>query len=220
MHFRTLLCSDDNIINGTECVPCPEKYRPSKANKTGKYVRLKHRNPAIHIKLIHSMIRLVCELIPTRQLHWYYLQSLVSLSFSFIGITLTLITTFIFVKHRETPVVKSSTRELCYIMLLGMIIAHGIPIVIVWQPSVFICSVVKTVPVISFTIIYSALLVKTNRIARILAISKHKFPKLNPRFISLEAQVPIYWKSLPALWRNCDSVPCIFCSLSSLSLRR
>lgn len=148
-----------------------------------------HRCTSIHIKLIHNSICLVCERMPVLLNNIHYLTVFIPLFFSFVGITVTLITAFFFVKNRETPVAKASTRELCYVMLFGMILAHSIPIVIIWRPSLFICSYVKIMPAISFTIIYSALLVKTNRITRILSMSRDKFPTLNPRFISLKAQV-------------------------------
>lgn len=109
--------------------------------------------------------------------------------YSLVSIVLTLITAFIFIKYQDTPVVKSSTKELCYMMLIGMIIAHCTAFVALTEQNVYSCAILRSLPSLSFTIIHASLLVKTNRIARILAISKKKFPNMKPRFITLSAQV-------------------------------
>ncbi|XP_065222322.1 metabotropic glutamate receptor 1-like [Planococcus citri] len=132
-----------------------------------------------------------CVKVDLTYTQWLDIQSIVSLIISFIGITLTIATAIIFVKYRETPVVKSSTRELCYMMLIGMVCAHCISFAVITKPTLISCTIARTVPPITFATIYAALLVKTNRIARILAISKKKFPNLNPRFMSLKAQIII-----------------------------
>ncbi len=112
------------------------------------------------------------------------------LAYSISGITLTLITSCIFLKYRSTPVVKSASKELCYIMLVGMIGAHSTTIIITTtEHTIATCIILRIVPPISFTCIYGALLVKTNRLARILTISKRKFPNMRPRLISIGSQV-------------------------------
>lgn len=112
-------------------------------------------------------------------------------SFSCFGIITTLITAVIFISYQNTPIVKSSTRELCYLMLIGMIMAHSTVffVFLLKEVSFFTNVILRTWPTVSFSIIYASLLVKTNRIARILAISKKKFPNLRPRFMSLTSQV-------------------------------
>lgn len=47
----------------------------------------------------------------------------------------------------------------------------------------------RILPGISFSMIYASLFVKTNRIARILAGSKKRFPTRKPRFMSAGAQL-------------------------------
>lgn len=131
-------------------------------------------------------------MLPEVHAEWTDAQSIISLCFSVFGISCTAITGFIFLKYRETPVVKSSTRELCYTMLVGMIMAHSIIFVVVSRPTIYTCATVKGLLPVSFAIIYGSLLVKTNRIARLLAMSKRKFPNLSLRFMSLQAQVTCY----------------------------
>lgn len=120
---------------------------------------------------------------------WSDVQSLISLSFSTLSAVLVLFTLIVFTVFRNTPAVRSSTKELCYVMFAGMLLANVTPFIIIPPPNEITCIAIRVIPAISFTMMYAALLVKTNRIARILAISKKKFPNLSIRFLSLKAQV-------------------------------
>uniref|UniRef100_A0A336LKC4 CSON009533 protein n=1 Tax=Culicoides sonorensis TaxID=179676 RepID=A0A336LKC4_CULSO len=101
----------------------------------------------------------------------------------------TFITLCIFIRYNNTPVVKSSTRELCYIILLGMIFSHIAIFAILKKPTSFSCGLSRIVPGVSFSMIYASLFVKTNRIARILAGSKKSFPSKRMKFMSASAQL-------------------------------
>ena len=92
-------------------------------------------------------------------------------------------------RFNNTPVVKASTRELCYIVLIGMVISHLSIFTILACPTVEMCALSRVLPGISFSMIYGSLLVKTNRIARLLAISKKRFPSKKLRFMSPLSQV-------------------------------
>lgn len=72
-----------------------------------------------------------------------------------------------------------------------MIFSHSSVFSIIAKPSVITCTISRTLPGISFSMIYASLLVKTNRIARILAGSKKRFPTRKPRFMSAGAQLVI-----------------------------
>jgi hypothetical protein len=90
-----------------------------------------------------------------------------------------------------TPVVKATTRELSYIILIGIMACYAMTFVIIAPPSTPTCFVVRTVPGLAFAMIYGALLTKTNRIARILAGSKKRILTKKPRFLSTMAQVGV-----------------------------
>ncbi|XP_018331410.1 metabotropic glutamate receptor 5-like [Agrilus planipennis] len=122
---------------------------------------------------------------------WYDMEGIVSLFMASWGLILTTATLSIFIKYRDTPVVKSSTKELSYIILVGMIISYLAILPILAKPSQVTCSLGIFVPGVSFGMIYSALLTKTNRISRILAGSKKKIPTRKPLFMSATAQVII-----------------------------
>uniref|UniRef100_A0AAV2M446 Metabotropic glutamate receptor 2 n=1 Tax=Knipowitschia caucasica TaxID=637954 RepID=A0AAV2M446_KNICA len=104
-----------------------------------------------------------CYDLPEEYIRWEDAWAIGPVTISCLGMMCTLFVIGIFLKHNETPVVKASGRELCYILLLGL----GT----------------------SFAVCYSALLTKTNRIARI--FSGVKDGAQRPRFISPASQVAI-----------------------------
>lgn len=57
------------------------------------------------------------------------------------------------------------------------------------KPSFASCALSRFLPGVSFSMIYASLFTKTNRIARILAGSKKRFPKRKALFMSTMAQV-------------------------------
>ena len=102
---------------------------------------------------------------------------------------LSTIVLIIFIQFNNTPVVKASTRELCYIVLVGMILSHLSVFTILSVPTVEMCALQRIMPGIAFAMIYGSLLIKTNRIARLLAIAKKRFPKTKLKFMSPLSQV-------------------------------
>ena len=130
-----------------------------------------------------------CVEMPHEYVRYTDFMGITSSVFSVIGIVSTVMTMMVFYKYGNTPVVKSSTKELCYIMFIGMILAHLCSFVLIGKPTIQRCTVVRIVPGISLCIMYSALLVKTNRISRILSMSKKRFPTLKPRLMSTMSQV-------------------------------
>lgn len=119
------------------------------------------------------------------------MESIIAVVFSCLGILVTLFVTFIFMQYRDTPVVKSSSRELCYIILAGIFLGYICPFTLIARPTVISCYLQRVLVGLSSAMCYSALVTKTNRIARILAGSKKKICTRKPRFMSAWAQVVI-----------------------------
>ncbi|XP_076129316.1 metabotropic glutamate receptor 1-like [Alosa pseudoharengus] len=130
-----------------------------------------------------------CEPLPLMYLEWSAVESIVAVVFSCLGILVTLFVTFIFIQYRDTPVVKSSSRELCYIILIGIFLGYICPFTLIARPTVVSCYLQRLLVGLSSAMCYSALVTKTNRIARILAGSKKKICTRKPRFMSAWAQV-------------------------------
>ncbi|CAB1415524.1 unnamed protein product [Pleuronectes platessa] len=132
-----------------------------------------------------------CEPIPLHYLEWSNPESIIQVVLSCLGILVTSFVAFIFVLYRDTPVVKSSSRELCYIILAGIFLGYLCPFTLIARPTVASCYLQRLLVGLSAAMCYSALVTKTNRIARILAGSKKKICTRKPRFMSAWAQVVI-----------------------------
>ncbi|XP_061896895.1 metabotropic glutamate receptor 1-like [Entelurus aequoreus] len=132
-----------------------------------------------------------CEAIPLHYLEWSHPESIIQVVFSCLGILVTSFVALTFVAYRDTPVVKSSSRELCYIILAGIFLGYLCPFTLIARPTVASCHLQRLLVGLSAAMCYSALVTKTNRIARILAGSKKKICTRKPRFMSAWAQVAI-----------------------------
>uniref|UniRef100_A0AC35UA74 G_PROTEIN_RECEP_F3_4 domain-containing protein n=1 Tax=Rhabditophanes sp. KR3021 TaxID=114890 RepID=A0AC35UA74_9BILA len=163
-------CAANEYLNETsnECHPCPLAYWPDEE-------------------------RLTCKALPVQYIEWSAFEVLGALIFAIVGIIITLCTIGVFLKHNSTPVVKSTTRELSYIILGGIIGCYGATLAILAKPTFASCFISRTLPPIAFSAVYAALLTKTNRIARILAGSKKRILTKKPRFLSTFSQVVITW---------------------------
>lgn len=111
------------------------------------------------------------------------------LLFASIGIILTIFVIIIFIKFNDTPVVRASGRELCYVLLVGIFLCYSITLFLVQKPNLIICGIQKAGIGLCFTIVYSAILTKTNRIARIFKAGKRSARR--PSFISPKSQLLI-----------------------------
>lgn len=154
------------LVNVSECRPCPEGKRPNE-NKTD------------------------CLKIPEEYISWGDVEAVVAMTSSAVGLMATFVTCHIFIRHNNTPIVKASTRELSYLILAGMSLAHIAVFPILAKPALISCTLSRLMPGISFAMIYASLFTKTNRIARILAGSKKRFPKRKMLFMSATAQIVI-----------------------------
>ncbi|XP_059166231.1 metabotropic glutamate receptor 5-like [Physella acuta] len=161
------MCLENEILtkNNTECMACAIGMWPD-ANKTG------------------------CEEIPRYFISWVETGAIVCITVACLGICVTLWVFAIFMKYNDTPIVKASTRELSYIILVGICLAFSSNFFIVAKPAKEFCYLTRIIPGLSFSLMYGALVTRTNRIARILEGSKRIMTK-KPRFMSATAQVVI-----------------------------
>ncbi|XP_036416709.1 metabotropic glutamate receptor 5b [Colossoma macropomum] len=132
-----------------------------------------------------------CDPIPVQYLRWGDPEPIAAVVFSCLGLMATFFVTAVFVVYRDTPVVKSSSRELCYIILAGICLGYLCTFCLIAKPHVVHCYLQRLGVGLSPAMSYSALVTKTNRIARILAGSKKKICTKKPRFMSACAQLAI-----------------------------
>ena len=132
-----------------------------------------------------------CEEIDAEHIKWSDSEAIAAVTLSVVGLLATLATAAIFAYHNNTPVVKASTRELTYLILVGMSLCYLTTLPLLATPDRISCSLSRIMPGFSFSMIYAALLTKTNRIARILAGSKKRIRTGKSRWLSATAQVEL-----------------------------
>ncbi|CAL1534652.1 unnamed protein product [Lymnaea stagnalis] len=171
-------CQEDEILvdNNTNCRVCDLGLWPD-LNKTGKN--------SCPMSFISD-----CEEIPIDFISWRETEAIVCITLACVGICVTLWIFVIFIRYHDTPIVKASTRELSYIILVGICLAFSANFFIVAKPAKEFCYLTRILPGLSFSLMYGALVTRTNRIARILEGSKRIMTK-KPKFMSATAQVVI-----------------------------
>ncbi|XP_046678588.1 metabotropic glutamate receptor isoform X1 [Homalodisca vitripennis] len=112
-----------------------------------------------------------------------------AMSFSLTGCLVTLFITGVFVRHNDTPVVKAAGRELTYVLLSGLLLCYLITFALVLRPSDVVCGIQRFGAGFCFTVVYAALLTKTNRISRIFNAGKRTAKR--PSFITPKSQLII-----------------------------
>ncbi|XP_024940332.1 metabotropic glutamate receptor 7 isoform X2 [Cephus cinctus] len=129
-------------------------------------------------------IKIAAEVIP-----WTSPWAIVPLTFASIGILSTLFTTAVFIRFNRTPVIMASGRELCYVLLVGILSCYGMSFVILSRPTTWNCTYLRIGLGLCLSICYSAILTKTNRISRIFNQGMKSIKR--PSYTSPRSQVAI-----------------------------
>ena len=111
------------------------------------------------------------------------------MAFAGLGGIVTSYIIFVFVKFRDTPVVRASGRELSFVLLGGILLCYGMTFIIIAPPTDITCAAQKFGVGFCFSLCYCAILTKTNRIARIFRAGKRTIKR--PKFISPQSQLVI-----------------------------
>ena len=131
-----------------------------------------------------------CIPIPVSHLMLSHAWSIVLITFTILGQVATAFIFIVFLVYFKHGVVKASSRELSAILLVGLLLCYTVPFFFVAMPSPAVCAIRRVFFGLSFTVCFSALLVKTNRIYRI--FNQKSLNTSKPlRFISPLSQVII-----------------------------
>ncbi|KAI5093683.1 metabotropic glutamate receptor 2 precursor, partial [Silurus meridionalis] len=130
-----------------------------------------------------------CYELPEEYINWSDAWAVGPVTIACLGMMCTLAVAVVFLRHNDTPVVKASGRELSYILLLGVLLCYAMTFIYIAKPSAVVCALRRLGLGTSFAVCYSALLTKTNRIARIFGGVRDGAQR--PRFISPASQVAI-----------------------------
>jgi len=133
--------------------------------------------------------RTQCEDIPEVYLRADSGWAIGVMSFSSVGILLTSLVLGVFLRYNDTPVVRASGRELSYVLLCGILLCYAVSFLFILRPTDIVCGIQRTLIGLCFSIVYAALLTKTNRIARIFRSGKKSAGR--PGLISPQSQLAI-----------------------------
>lgn len=95
----------------------------------------------------------------------------------------------VFILYNQTPVIMASGRELCYVLLTGILSCYAMSFAILAKPTVTTCAVMRVGLGLCLSVCYSAIFTKTNRISRI--FNRNVTSMLRPTFTSPKSTVAI-----------------------------
>ena len=106
-----------------------------------------------------------CEPLPRRFIARSWV--IMVMVFAGLGIMCTIFVGTSFFINRDTPLVKASGRELSCALLLGLLSCYIFSFFLLAEPSLVVCAIQRFGLGFSFCLCYAAILIRTNRIARI-----------------------------------------------------
>ncbi|XP_062584949.1 metabotropic glutamate receptor-like isoform X1 [Saccostrea cucullata] len=130
-----------------------------------------------------------CYRLPEQHINIVSVYALIPVFLSCIGLIVTFTVIVTFLKHNDTPVVMASGRELSYMLLSGCVLCYLVTFVLIARPSTITCAIQRAGIGLGFSVIYSSLLTKTNRISRIFDSARKSARR--PPFISPKSQIVI-----------------------------
>ncbi|XP_054165125.1 metabotropic glutamate receptor 3-like, partial [Oppia nitens] len=110
------------------------------------------------------------------------------MAFAILGMTITAFIILVFWLYSSTPIIKAAGRELSYLLLAGILLSFSMTFVIVSKPSAWTCGLTRFFLGFCYTICYSAIVTKTNRIHRIF---KRRRSCTKPKYTSPQSQLII-----------------------------
>lgn len=122
-------------------------------------------------------------------MRWESIYAIVPICLSVAGTIATLVVIATFFMYKNTPIVMASGRELTYVLLCGCLFCYLMTFVQLAMPSPVICALQRFGVGFGFSVIYSSLLTKTNRISRIFESARRSARR--PPFISPRSQLVI-----------------------------
>jgi len=142
----------NTVSNGSMCIECPRGMSPDEQG--GECLT----NPIIFLT-------------------WENPWAILIMLGSGLGLTLTAFVAIIFIRFNTAKVIKATSRELCAILFIGIIACYILPFFYLAKPSVVICTFRRMGIGLVFSICFSPMLLRANRIYRVF----HDAPQ-TPRF--------------------------------------
>ena len=162
---RKCFKNEISSANDTRCTVCPEFTWPNKTSPN------------------------TCVTIKPTFMNWQDPLCIALVCFSLVGVSCTASIAVFYLKNSHTRLIKASSRELSYIMLIGTVLCYLTVFTFVGKPEESVCKAAYFGFGLSFTWIYGPLMVKTNRIYRI--FKSGRTSNVLPPLVSPRSQVLI-----------------------------
>ncbi|XP_032234646.1 extracellular calcium-sensing receptor [Nematostella vectensis] len=91
-----------------------------------------------------------------------------------VGLGLVIVTCYHFIRHRMSPIVKASNKIYSFVLLLGIALGFAVALLYIFVPSDTLCSILKPVRFVIYTLVCSALFLKTMQIVHAFNVSRIK----------------------------------------------
>ncbi|XP_028428747.1 extracellular calcium-sensing receptor [Perca flavescens] len=137
--FDCIQCADGTIANSTgaaDCTPCPQEYWSNE--KKDKCIP-----KTIEFLTYHEPMGIAITVV------------------SLFGASLTLAMMLVFIRYRETPVIKASNSELSCFLLFSLFLCFLCPLTFIGRPTVWTCMLRHTAFGVTFALCISCVLGKT-----------------------------------------------------------
>ena len=152
------------VSTGNQCLECNEMFIPN-ADKSS------------------------CIPVPVKYLTWSSPFGIVITILISLGILCSIATGAIYAALFYHPVIKASSRELSIILLCGIFFSYCLSFVYLIKPTPTSCAILRICSGLCFSMVLSALVVKTNRIHRI--FNHVRTSSSLPRFVNPVSQIII-----------------------------
>ena len=124
-----------------------------------------------------------CIIIQPDFLTWTNPLAIVTIILALLGLACTTFVAIMFIVYHNHHIIKASSRELSAILIIGVGLCYVMPFFYIAKPSPVFCAIRRFGVGFCFSLCFSALLVKTNRIHRIFnrsTSSAHSPPLISP----------------------------------------
>uniref|UniRef100_A0A671U6G5 G-protein coupled receptors family 3 profile domain-containing protein n=1 Tax=Sparus aurata TaxID=8175 RepID=A0A671U6G5_SPAAU len=134
--FDCFECPEGTISNQTDCLICPPEFWPNEKKDQ-------------------------CLPKPTEYLSYKEVMGALLTGFGCVGVFLSLLTSIIFLTHKETPNVKANNSELSFLLLFSLKLCFLCSLTFIGRPSEWSCMLRHTAFGITFVLCISCVLGKT-----------------------------------------------------------